>query len=86
MSTKRCSRCRNRKPLDQFVKNAKSRDGLTHYCRPCKKIIMQEYFATQEGIAAKKRMADKLRLRRQAAKKAKQAKQTKQVKQTPKRK
>lgn len=77
MATKRCSRCRNRKPLDQFVKNAKSRDGLTHYCRPCKKIIMQEYFATQEGIAAKKRMAESLRRRRKAAKLAKQNKKRK---------
>lgn len=68
MTTKRCSRCRNRKPLEQFVKNNKSRDGLNHYCRPCKRKIMQEYFATQEGIAAK-RMAENLRLRRKAANK-----------------
>ncbi|MCB9757040.1 MAG: hypothetical protein H6753_01295 [Candidatus Omnitrophica bacterium] len=69
MTTKRCSRCRNRKPLEQFVKNNKSRDGLNHYCRPCKRKIMQEYFATKEGIAAKKRMAENLRLRRKAASK-----------------
>ncbi len=74
MATKRCSRCHNRKPLEQFVKNVKSRDGLNHYCRPCKKIIMQEYFATKEGMAAKKRMAESLRLRRKAAKNNKKRK------------
>ncbi len=74
MTTKRCSRCRNRKPLEQFVKNVKSSDGLNHYCRPCKKKIMQEYFATKAGIAAKKRMAINLQLRRKAAKLAKKRK------------
>ncbi len=77
MSTKRCSRCRNRKPLEQFVKNVKSRDGLNHYCRPCKKIIMCEYFATAQGITAKKRMAESLRRRRKAAKQAKENKKRK---------
>ncbi|MCB9772597.1 MAG: hypothetical protein H6754_08625 [Candidatus Omnitrophica bacterium] len=66
MATKKCSRCRNRKPLDQFVKNAKSADGLSHYCRPCKKKIMEEYFASPDGKAAKKRMIEARRMQRKA--------------------
>lgn len=80
MTTKRCSRCRNRKPLDQFVKNNKSSDGLNHYCRPCKKIIMREYFATPDGKAALKRMAQGLRRRRAEAKEAKSHKANKKRK------
>ena len=66
MTTKKCSRCRNRKPLEQFVKNAKSRDGLSHYCRPCKRKIMAEYFLTPEGKAAVKRMIAARRIQRKA--------------------
>jgi len=68
MATKRCSRCEKRVSLDQFVKNAKSRDGLSHYCRTCKKKIMEEYFASSEGKAAKKRMIENKRVQRQKAK------------------
>ncbi len=74
MATKRCSRCHNRKSLDQFVKNAKSRDGHSHYCRPCKKIIMKEYFASPDGKAALKRMVESLRIRRQAKRKTQKRK------------
>jgi hypothetical protein len=32
---KRCPRCGQTKPLDAFVRNRASRDGLGSYCRPC---------------------------------------------------
>ena len=74
MKTKRCSRCRNKKPLTQFVKNIKSSDGLNHYCRPCKKKIMKEYYATKAGKAAIKRMVANRRIQRQKDRKNKKRK------------
>lgn len=35
VSLKRCSRCKESKPLSEFTKNRKSKDGLGAYCRPC---------------------------------------------------
>lgn len=34
---KRCSSCRETKPLDQYNKNRSTKDGLCHQCRPCSK-------------------------------------------------
>lgn len=42
MLEKRCSRCGHTKPLDQFPRNAKRKDGRGTYCSPCK----VEYNAT----------------------------------------
>jgi hypothetical protein len=30
-----CSRCREKKPLSSFAKDAQKPDGLLRYCRPC---------------------------------------------------
>lgn len=32
---KQCSRCKESKPVDEFNKSAKARDGLNHLCREC---------------------------------------------------
>ena len=32
---KTCAKCSTQKPLDQFNKNARSKDGHTSYCKPC---------------------------------------------------
>ena len=74
MATKRCSRCEKRVSVDQFVKNAKSRDGLSHYCRSCKKKIMEEYFSSSEGKAAKKRMIENKKIKRQQERKTQKRK------------
>jgi 5-methylcytosine-specific restriction endonuclease McrA len=34
-TTKRCSVCGERKPLDQFATNRQNKDGRHSYCRPC---------------------------------------------------
>jgi hypothetical protein len=36
MDTKRCSRCRRQQPLDNFTREARSRDGRHSYCRTCR--------------------------------------------------
>lgn len=35
---KRCSHCRHAKPLDEFPKQADAHDGLSCWCRDCKRI------------------------------------------------
>ena len=33
--TKRCSTCKEWKPLDSYTKNGKNKDGKQYYCRGC---------------------------------------------------
>jgi Mg2+ and Co2+ transporter CorA len=40
--TKRCPRCKEHKPVDQFSKNRRSADGLAFYCKKCQ----QKYTTT----------------------------------------
>lgn len=42
---KRCSKCKEHKPLDQFAGRARSKDGLQHYCRSCMKRVMRDHRA-----------------------------------------
>ena len=39
---KRCPKCKEWKSRTRFYKNASSKDGLTHYCKECKKIVQKE--------------------------------------------
>jgi hypothetical protein len=34
---KKCSRCNETKPLDEFQKRSKNKDGRTGMCKPCKR-------------------------------------------------
>jgi hypothetical protein len=34
-TTKRCSCCKNFKPLTEFGRNRQTVDGLNYYCKPC---------------------------------------------------
>ncbi len=36
---KRCSRCREVKPNDEFVRNRSNKDGLGTYCKPCHNFV-----------------------------------------------
>lgn len=40
---KKCSRCGECKPLDQFTKNSRISDGLSIHCTTCKKLFKLEY-------------------------------------------
>lgn len=40
---KRCSRCGEVRPVDEFFRNISRPDGLQHYCKFCRKKIAQEY-------------------------------------------
>lgn len=42
MKTKRCSRCKQYKPLYEFSTQSKNRDRLSYYCKECKSEIHRE--------------------------------------------
>ena len=48
---KLCTKCRYKKILSEFNRNAKAKDGLQHWCRSCQR----EYNATPERRAAIKK-------------------------------
>lgn len=50
-STKRCRRCKQRKPTSEFRRSKKSADGLWSYCRPCGAELTRRYFRTPRGRA-----------------------------------
>lgn len=41
--TKRCGKCDGEYPLDRFHKFAKSRDGLSGWCKPCANAYHRQY-------------------------------------------
>jgi len=44
--TKKCSKCKNNKPLKDFSKNKNSKDGYHHYCKKCKNDDGRERYKT----------------------------------------
>lgn len=48
MTTKRCSRCRETKPVSDFFRQG---DGYQAYCRPCKYEIQREWRKSKAGLA-----------------------------------
>jgi hypothetical protein len=42
--TKRCPDCRETKPLHEFNRSRKSRDGRWHYCRLCWRVRLRGYY------------------------------------------
>ena len=53
--TKRCSHCKEIKPLSEFYKNRNGKDGLHLQCKTCKKQYMQQYRKTDKGKSAQRR-------------------------------
>ena len=50
--TKRCSRCKEEKPLDEFHHNCSQNDGYAHYCKECACAYQREY-ATRPHVQAR---------------------------------
>ena len=44
---KKCSKCNETKPLKQFGKNVRAKDGLRHSCRECIKIARAKKYADE---------------------------------------
>ena len=45
---KRCGKCKEFKDESEFIKNKKKKNGLSPYCKECKRIIDKEYYANNE--------------------------------------
>lgn len=56
METKRCPKCCDLKPLSEFHKDARSKDGVQARCKVCQKKIMADWWA-RNGKEAYKRHA-----------------------------
>jgi len=52
MDTKICAKCGGAKPLSEFHKNSRSKDGLHSYCKICNKKKAAAYLKTDKGKAA----------------------------------
>jgi len=44
MTTKRCPRCKQEKPVSEFNKDRRAKDGLQSYCRKCHRAHQREYW------------------------------------------
>ena len=42
--TKRCTKCGEIKPLDEFPRNIRSSDGLNQWCKVCARAASREYY------------------------------------------
>lgn len=59
--SKRCSKCKQNKPLPEFSKSRTTKDGLQTYCNSCKKLYQQQYQQTPKGRASNSKRAAKYR-------------------------
>jgi len=50
MKTKTCSKCEKEKPVDQFGKLSKSKDGLKGQCKSCCALASAESYARKNGV------------------------------------
>jgi hypothetical protein len=45
MSTRRCGRCKQEKPVEEFAWRRKAKQQRDNYCRPCRAAYKQEHYA-----------------------------------------
>ena len=64
---KKCSKCRTWKPVSGFQRNRNSRDGLQHWCKPCKMASCAKYNLERYHSDTAFRNAYKVRRRLQSA-------------------
>lgn len=67
METKRCGTCREHKPLDEFTRLARAKDGLLGRCRDCDRARKQKVFP-QSARGQERDRNQKVRERQLAAK------------------
>jgi len=58
---KTCSKCKQSKPVSEFNKNAKRRDGLQTQCRICTKEYYSEYYKGEKEQARLRKHNTKVR-------------------------
>jgi len=59
-----CSRCRKRRPSEEFPPNRQSKDGLSYYCRSCTNAVARKLSKKPETAAYRKRYMRALGLRK----------------------
>ena len=52
--TKRCSRCKQVKPVSEFYASTRASDGHCSECKSCNRIACNKYTSTKKGKAVKK--------------------------------
>lgn len=52
--SKKCSNCKELKPLSEFHKNKWKKDGYSHNCRPCCKALKHRYYHKDVELSRKK--------------------------------
>ena len=60
---KTCSKCKARKPLCEFNKNKRKRDGLGSMCRPCANAHSKAYYHADRAAHQKRVKKNKIELR-----------------------
>lgn len=63
-STKQCGRCREVKPLTEFYKNQRAKDGLTWHCKDCAKSDNSAYRQTEAWKLVRKTARDRYSARK----------------------
>jgi hypothetical protein len=51
---KKCTRCKQDKPLSDFRVNNKAKDGLTTWCRPCFAVYDRERYQNGDNVRVRK--------------------------------
>ena len=46
ISFKKCTKCKEIKPLNEFYKQSKSKDGYAYQCKDCRRIMKRKYTIT----------------------------------------
>ena len=59
MNEKKCSKCGEIKPLDQFAKNKTRKGGYTRLCKTCHNAYFREYFSDQDRMCKQVGRVDK---------------------------
>ena len=58
MADKRCSKCREMKPVGEFVKHAGRPDGLSCWCKGCRRESDRRYWSSDRGKAKRKEYSE----------------------------
>jgi hypothetical protein len=60
---KRCSSCKEKKPLKDFSKNKVKKDGLNHSCRECHKLYTRAHYARNKGAYFKRNIRNREKIK-----------------------
>jgi len=59
IQTKRCTKCKQIKPLSEFYKSRRNPDGLHSWCKSCVNAALKAYWQTQAGKEVNRRAGRK---------------------------